>query len=218
MTTDNMIYKRRSIRDFRKEPLPDEVITSIVEDASHAASWQNTQSWQVYVAKGQALAQIHTQFLAAAQADQASVTDLTTPHMAQRSALSKSNIEQWRTAVEAAVGQGDAAWAKFAQAGTDFFNAPAVAFITASSQTSEFTIYDMGAFGQTLMLAAADRGVGSIAAYNLVKYPEIIKKVLAIPATEEVVIGIGLGYASDSPINDVYTKRMSVANILHIKD
>ncbi|MCR1890093.1 hypothetical protein NSA16_02765 [Ligilactobacillus murinus] len=44
------------------------------------------------------------------------------------------------------------------------FNTPALIYLTLPKNTSEWSIYDLGAFGQTLMLAAADRKVDSMPA------------------------------------------------------
>lgn len=217
MTIKNDIFSRKSIRDFTSQDLSDEVISELVAKASQAASWQNTQAWQIYVAKGQALEQIRTGFATAQQAGQVGQPDLTTPDLTKRSDLSKANIQQWKEDVEKVIGTGTKAWETFGKAGAAFFNAPAVAFITASNQASEYTIYDMGAFGQTLMYAAAEKGIGSMTAYNLVKYPAIIKRTLNIPTDQEVVIGIGLGYASENKINQIQTHRLPVDKVLHIQ-
>jgi nitroreductase len=49
------------------------------------------------------------------------------------------------------------------------------------------------------MLAATDLGVNSIPAYELVKYPYILRDNLPIPEDEDIVMGIALGYESDEP-------------------
>ena len=69
---------------------------------------------------------------------------------------------------------------------------------------------DLGGFEQTLLLSAANKGVDSITAYSMVKYPDVIRKYLNIPDTYAVAIGIALGYASDSKINTFRSERMTL--------
>lgn len=66
-------------------------------------------------------------------------------------------------------------------------------------------VLDAGALEAFLLLAAASRGVGSIPAFNLVRYPDIVKRVLGIPDNLILAIGIGLGYPADSPLNRLRT-------------
>ena len=55
------------------------------------------------------------------------------------------------------------------------FHAPAVAFITIPKVHSEWMVLDAGALEAFLLLAAASRGVGSIPAFNLVRYQMCIR-------------------------------------------
>jgi hypothetical protein len=58
--------------------------------------------------------------------------------------------------------------------------------------------------------------VASVIAYNLVKYPDVIRKYVPIAQDDEIVIGIALGYAAPHPLNDFRSTRRGVDDILHI--
>ncbi len=47
-----LIRSRRSVRDFLPRPIPQEVLDAVLEDASWAPSWSNTQPYRVAVASG----------------------------------------------------------------------------------------------------------------------------------------------------------------------
>ena len=47
-----LIRSRRSVRDFLPQPIPQEVLDAVLEDASWAPSWSNTQPYRVAVASG----------------------------------------------------------------------------------------------------------------------------------------------------------------------
>ena len=70
------------------------------------------------------------------------------------------------------------------------FSAPVVIYHTIHKGHSEWSIYDLGGFGMSLMLAAKDLGVDSVVAYELTKYPDVLRKYVKIPDTEDIAIGI----------------------------
>jgi len=213
----NLIYKRRSIRSFSDEDVSDSLIEEIIKDASHAPSWQNSQPWHVYVAKDDVLDRIKAEYKTAQSNNLPSHTDITTPHRANRSELSLHNIEEWGESVKEAIGEEGTQLPEFQEARADMFHAPVIAYLTTSNQASEFTLYDMGAFGQTLMLSATRWGIGTIPAYALVAHLDILKKELRIPDDQEIVVGIAMGYPDESKLNCIKTERAEVSDILDIR-
>ncbi|WP_373369594.1 nitroreductase family protein [Lactobacillus jensenii] len=79
-------------------------------------------------------------------------------------------------------------------------------------------MYDLGAFAQTLMLAATDMGLGSMVAYEFVKYPDEIRQILPIPEKEAIAVGIAVGYEAEDHINNFRSERLSLDNVLQIFD
>ena len=49
-------------------------------------------------------------------------------------------------------------------------------------------VYDLRAFGQTLMLAASNQGLATMPAYEFVKYPDVLRANMPIPDNE--IIGM----------------------------
>ncbi len=84
---------------------------------------------------------------------------------------------------------------------------------------SAWSIYDLGAFGQTLMLVATARKIDSIPAWKSVKYPSVVKNIMQIPDDKQLIIGIALGYRNQATkINVFYTERSEVDKFLTFKD
>ncbi|HEX2953809.1 MAG TPA: nitroreductase family protein, partial [Bacillota bacterium] len=52
MDVIDAINRRRSIRKFKTEPLPDEVVRTILESAIKAPSGKNRQPWEFVVVQG----------------------------------------------------------------------------------------------------------------------------------------------------------------------
>jgi nitroreductase len=49
----DLVMKRRSVRDYRPDPVPREMIESCVDAARFAPSASNTQGWRFFVAEGE---------------------------------------------------------------------------------------------------------------------------------------------------------------------
>ena len=52
-TFSELVASRHSVRDFRADPVPSEVIEEILEDARQAPSWSNTRPFMVALATGE---------------------------------------------------------------------------------------------------------------------------------------------------------------------
>lgn len=52
----------------------------------------------------------------------------------------------------------------------------------------------------SIMLAAIEKDIDSVPAYQAINYPDILRKHMAIPDDEDIVIGIALGYEDKNNI------------------
>ena len=202
---------RRSIRYFKSDPIDQALLTRIVQDACLAPSWVNAQEWQVWALTGKALEAYRAEHSRLDLAGVKGYSETKPAHREQFSAMAQENM---RTFTQERVDAGLSEVKLESQAW--LFHAPAVLFLTVPRTRGDFALLDLGGFAQTLMLAAADKGVASVIAYNLVKYPDVIRKYAPIPQDDEIVIGIALGYAASHPLNDFHSRRRPVEDILHI--
>ena len=53
MNVIEVIKERRSVRQFKEDPIPDGVIEELMEAVRWAPSWANTQCWEVIAIKGE---------------------------------------------------------------------------------------------------------------------------------------------------------------------
>lgn len=119
----------------------------------------------------------------------------------------------WGDACRGAVRAG----IRFSPGRAGLSDAPAIVYLTMHRNSPLFSIFDMGAFSQSLMLAAKERGVDSMEAYEFVKFPDAIRKLMGIPDDEAIVMGIGLGYADDRKINGFRSSREPLEDVLTIR-
>lgn len=212
MEFSSAIAFRHSIRYFSARPVPDPVLQAIAEDATRAPSQLNGQDWKIWISTGESLDAIRSEFDERNRAGIPPSTDFANLPLSERSPEVRARMEAIAAEREALGLEADK---RASQA--VLFHAPAVAFITIPKVHSEWMVLDAGALEAFPLLAAASRGVGSIPAFNLVRYPDIVKRVLGIPDNLILAIGIGLGYPADSPLNRLRTGRAPLSEILTLK-
>ncbi len=212
MEFSKILEKRVSIRDFKEDAIAVEDLKAIVSEAKMAPSWANTQPWKVYIATGETMSAIREDHLTAAQAGQKGAPDLPTKSRREWGERSLAHMNEWLDRVNTEEEMSD-----FTQANQRLWQTPVMAYITLPKSAPVWSVYDAGAFAQTMMLAAANRGIDSMVAYENVRFPDEIRRHLPISDDEIIVEGIALGYRSDALINNHRSGRVATEEILLIK-
>lgn len=215
MDFTKVVNKRHSVREFTNQTVETDLIKEIVTVAQRTPSWVNSQPWQVYCARGAALQQIKEAYREADRAGKASQPDLPVMSREAWAPRTQANMKQWRHGIVHHFASFDEAHAVMSAASNTLYNSPVILFITVPQASPDWSIFDAGAFAQTLMLAATNRGLGSIPSYNSVRFPKILRHFLEIPDTERLLVGISLGYPEDQPINHYHSQRVPLSNVLH---
>lgn len=215
MDFTKVVNKRHSVRQFTDQAVETDLIKEIVTVAQRTPSWVNLQPWQVYCAQGTVLQQIKEAYREADQTGQASQPDLPVMSREEWAPRTQANMKQWRHDIVHHFSNFDEAHTAMSTASDSLYNSPVILFITVPQASPDWSIFDAGAFAQTLMLAATNRGLGSIPTYNSVRFPNILRQILGIPDTERVLVGISLGYPADQPLNHYHSQRVPLSNVLH---
>lgn len=212
MDFQDVLANRHSIRAFSQRPLATDTITQIVQDAGTTPSWANDQIWQVVVATGDHLAQIKRAHLAARQSGRFESSEFPALHRDAMAEQGRSNVSRWSTDLQTFLGlQSD----QMTTASAHLFSAPAIAYLLMPAKSSLWTAYDLGAFGQTLMLAATARGVASMPAAEFVAEPKQLHAILNVSPNYQFGMGIGLGYPDEqAKINQFRSERMPLDRYL----
>ncbi|MCR5171160.1 MAG: nitroreductase [Desulfovibrio sp.] len=216
MEFKELMAARRSARMFRPDPVPLDVLEDIVRTAGRAPSWENSQPWSVYAAAGETLARIRDVWRAKYAAKAKGSPDMPTGHRTNFSARSQQCMASFMAKV--ADFTGDPKLEAFLGANERLFDAPCLVYLTLNREHTGWPVYDLGAFGMALMLAARDRGVDSIPAYELVKFPAELRPLLGVPDGDDIVMGIALGYAADDRLNAFASDRLPLDEILTVKN
>jgi nitroreductase len=215
MEFKDVLYARHSVREFCPDAVPEDTLREIVREAGRTPSWENSQPWKVYIAYGESLKTIRRIFSDRADSKVKGNPDMPTQHRIDFSRQSQENMAEFnRKLIDCTK---DPELTDFRKGQGELFKASAVVYLTLPKNASQWSVYDLGAFGQMLLLAAKDHGVDSIPAYAYVMYPDVLRKELSIPDNEMISMGIGLGYPTNHPMNSFRSGRLEPENYLILR-
>lgn len=212
--TANSLTNRFSVREFSDKSVAVELLKTIISEAQGAPSWENTQPWKAYVAVGDTLKQIKATHFTNVKTNVKSWTEVVPP--SEWSATTQANMDKWLGDIKQFWGEQGVK--NFWDVQGKLFDAPAVVYITIPKSASAFSAYDAGGFGYGVMLSAFEHGLGSVPAYEFVRFPKEIREQFEIPSDEALFMGIGLGYAKEAVLNNLRTTREPLAAVLQIKE
>ena len=218
MEFEELVRSRRSIRGYKKDPVPRAVIEEIVEVAKGAPSSMNTQPWHVHVAAGAVLDEIRQRNMEA-MANGASVNRDIPIHEAYQGIhrhrqveIAKQFFATMGIAREDKERREDWVLRGFRQ-----FDAPVSLVLTYDREMDPGAIghFDMGALSYGIVLAAWDRGLGTVINGQGIMRSDIVREVLQLPDNEVIMTCIALGYPDDDfSANAVKSHRESNDSII----
>jgi len=197
------IRTRRTIRAYKPDPVPQEVVRKILETAQYAPSWGNTQPWEFVIFTGEVLEQITAALVAKTEARQEPYSDLPRPTFPEE--LRRRSEELGRVMYGAmGINRDDVEGRhQFNIRNSRFFGAPVGILLIMDRSLGPWSVLDIGLVMENIMLAALAYGLGSSPLYGMVRYPDVLRRILQIPDSKQIVCGIALGYPDlDAPQNN----------------
>ena len=214
MNVKDALNARRSTRAFLSGPVEKDKLIAVFEAAARTPSWANTQPWEAFVASGATLDRIREGYRQKYAGKATAAPEI--PRPAAWPEAAKKRLQQLRP--DMARDCGDAV-EQFGLLNQTMFNAPAVIYLCMDKMLSEWSLYDIGAYAQSLMLAAIEQGLAAIPAITLVLYPDVLRRELGIPDNLKITIGIAVGYADkENRINNFVSGRSSLRETVHFHD
>jgi nitroreductase len=210
---------RFTVRAFKPAPIDRNTLEKVIEAALRAPSWGNTQPWEIYLACGEVLNRLREAYISNLKNCIARNPDLAAPK--QWPPLLQKRMDALRSERMATLERvclDKSELKDLSKVNYHFFNAPVVAYICMDRTLTSWSIFDLGLFSQSLMLAACHFGLDSATAVTLVVHPDLIRKELKIPDDLSIIIGIALGYADAEHTQNKYrTPRRSVQEAVTFK-
>lgn len=214
MNVIEALSARHSVRAFLPKQVEKQKLDAILEAAVRTPSWANSQPWELFIATGATLDRIRKGY-AGKYAEKAEViTEIPRPAQWPDSCVKRREQLQPGMARDC----GDAA-KEFGTLNQAIFNAPAAIYICVDKILGEWALYDVGAYTQSLMLAAVHHGLDTIPAYTMMLYPDVLRKELKIPDNLKLAIGIAIGYADkEHGINKFSSERSPLGETVRFLD
>ena len=210
----NIVSNRRSMRAFKSDSVPREVIEAVMGGAQQAPSNCNTQPWFVHVVTGDTLEQLRTELPSKFAAGEVA---LDFPYDGQYDGVYKERQYASATALYDALGisrEEKAARNNWFMRNFTFFDAPAVAFFTLPSQFGLREACDLGMYAQTVMLGLVAHGLGSCPQTSLGFLANVIRPALGLGDHEKLMFGLSFGYPTETPVNQVRTLRAALHDVV----
>jgi nitroreductase len=199
MSVVEAIRRRRSVRGFLAQEVPEAIILKAFELAQWAPSNCNVQPWTPHVVSGEPLAELRAALVDAGVRDEPIKPDF----VADRKFTGVYRERQVDAAQQLygvmGVERRDLVGRKMAYVRNHAcFDAPHAVFVFMDEAFGEREATDIGMYAQTLMLALTAHGVASCAQGALSLFPDIVRAHLGAPPSQKLLFGVSFGYEDAS--------------------
>ena len=213
MNVSEALRARHSCRAFSPDPVETHTLLSVLNDALYSPSWANSQPWEIFIACGDVLKKINQYYEENTKNHIPTSLDISRPLIWPESA--KKHIKELMAGVSLVTND---AMKVFSELNQNFFYAPTVIYLCMDKSLTSWSMFDMGAISQSIMLAATEHGLSTMPSVELVHYPEVLRSQLDIPDNLSIVFGIAIGYKDrQHPINKFRSTRKPIASTVTIK-
>lgn len=192
-----VVRDRRSCRGFLPDPVPSNIINSVLEDAALAPSNCNTQPWATHIVSGNKLQELSEAILRENDAGRISpdfsfdLNDYHGRYQERHFNLAKTQYEAFGVKREDKEGRKEVSDLNY-----KFFNAPHVAIPFMPTFGDNVRVGgDIGMYGQTFLLSLTAHGLAGIPQTALGFFAGTIREVLNVPNELKMLFGMSFGYA-----------------------
>ena len=199
LPANEAILTRRSVRAFLPTPVPRATVEELLTLASRSPSGSNIQPWKVRVIAGEVKERLSRSILEALDRDGYEghkrewnyyPVNWREPFLARRRKIG------WDLYGLLGIKKGDfEGTERQRRRNYEFFGAPVGMIFTLDQDLEIGSWLDLGIYLGALMIAARGRGLDTCPQAAFADFHAVIRRELAIPETEIVICGMGLGYA-----------------------
>jgi nitroreductase len=213
---EELVRQRRSIRGYRPDPVPKELLLEIVDLAVAAPSSMNTQPWHFHIVTGEPLERIrrgNTELMVAGAKPQREIPT----HGAYEGVHRDRQVEIAYQLFDAMGIREDREMRKdWMMRGFRQFDAPVSIVVTFDKSLNLATVghFDLGAVTYGLCLAAWDRGLGTVINGQGIMQSGVVREHADIPEDEVIMTCVALGWpAEEFAANDVRSSRVPAETV-----
>ena len=208
---ETIVFERRSIRGYKNQPVPREVLEEVLRIAQRAPSSMNTQPWHFHVLTGEPLERIregNTKKMMSGSTVDREITlnnGYEGAHRERQVEIAVQLFEAMGIARDDKVRRQDWVMRGFRQ-----FDAPVSVVITVDRELANDTIahFDCGAATYGLVLAAWSKGLGTVINGQGIMQSSVVRENANIPADQVIMTCVAMGYPDEEFVaNHVQSRR-----------
>jgi len=211
------VKKRKSIRGYKPDPVPRQVLEQMLELASHAPSAMNTQPWEFTVLTGEVLENVRRSNIELLKSGVSLNPEHVVAGWPRESIYRQRQVDLAKQLFQLMdIPREDREKrAKWLERGFRYFDAPAAIILSTDRCLGESgPLLDIGAVIQTICLTALHFGLGTCIEDQGTMYPQVIRRYAHIPESKRIIAAIAIGYPDwDFPANKVESAREPIKNV-----
>ena len=218
MELKDAVRQRISIRGYKKDPVPREILTEIIAASLRAPSAMNVQPWEITVVAGDPLEQLRKANTEMLRSGQMPTSDFGHPKPFEGVHKMRQRDLGFELYGLLGIAKDDQAKRiEWAMQGFRVFDAPAMIILCADeSLDARLAASDIGGVIQTICLVALEYGLGTCINSQGIMYPDLVRKVTGISGSKKIYLCIAIGYPDkDHPANKLVSKRESVETVVN---
>jgi nitroreductase len=208
------IQTRKSIRGYKTDPVPEDILKQILDIAARAPSAMNTQPWEFFVLGGEVLKKVvegNVRKFRAGMPPKGEHNVVGWPgnsvYRTRQVTLAKELFRLMDIPREDKQKRGE-----WMERGFRFFDAPVAIIVVVDKCLAENTpLIDAGIVIQNICLAAWNFGIGTCIEDQGVLYPDVLRETAGIPDSKRILMAIAMGYPDLSfPANQIQSSRVPI--------
>jgi nitroreductase len=211
------VKTRKSIRGYKPDPVPRQVLEQILELASRAPSAMNTQPWEFTVLTSGVLENVRRSNIDLLNSGVPPSPEHVVTSWPKESIYRQRQVDLAKQLFQLMdiPREDKEKRAKWLERGFRYFDAPAAIIICTDRCLSESgPLLDIGAVIQTICVTALHFGLGTCIEDQGTMYPNVLRKYAHIPESKRIIAAIAIGYPDwDFPANKVESGREPIKNL-----
>ena len=207
MNVTEAVYSRTSIRSFLEDPVSDELLKTLLEKASRAASGGNLQPWKIFIVNNSAMKDF-LEFQEGWTEPEVPAYEIYPPKLKEPYRTSRFELGEQMYELLGIGRENKEARIAQVMENFRFFGAPCAFFCFIDRQMGPPQWSDLGMFLQTFMLLAKEAGLDTCAQEAWSIKHDSVSKFVKAEESDILFCGMAIGYGDDTAaVNSLKSER-----------
>lgn len=207
MNVTEAVFSRTSIRSFLEDPVSDDLLKTLLEKASRAASGGNLQPWKIFIVNNSAMKDF-LEFQESWTEHEVPAYEIYPPKLKEPYRTSRFELGEQMYELLGIGRENKEARIAQVMENFRFFGAPCAFFCFIDRQMGPPQWSDLGMFLQTFMLLAKEAGLDTCAQEAWSMKHDSVSKFVKAEDSDILFCGMAIGYGDDTAaVNSLKSER-----------